>query len=112
MSQTHWPFEPAVRDVLRQLARGDFATLAASGRCSAADLQRAVSDYGRTILVPPRDEELSLEVVQIETSASAAWSVVVDLRTLEEGRSDLAIELTVHEQAGGFVVEVHDLHVL
>ncbi|MGY1707882.1 hypothetical protein ACI8AC_00030 [Geodermatophilus sp. SYSU D00758] len=40
------------------------------------------------------------------------WLVVVDLRTAEEGRSDLSLEGVVVETDAGPVVGVHDVHAL
>lgn len=39
------------------------------------------------------------------------WDVIVDLWTLESGKSDLVLALRVHEAGAGFRFEIDSLHV-
>ena len=113
-----WPFEAAVREVVGLLARGEYAALARlSGgvRLSATQLRTAVREYGRRIVVPPLEATPPLDVVEVSPGRAArrSWSVDVDLWTVEEGPSDLTLQLTVREGEGGrYVIELDDLHVL
>ena len=110
-----WPFEPVVRAVVTQLAAGQYADLehrTGGVRLTAGQIADAVREYGRRIL-PPSDADLPLDVVPITAAAPRAWSVNVPLSTTDEGRSDLTLQLTIRAaQAGGYHVEIDDLHVL
>ena len=111
-----WPFESVVRDVVAELARGDFAALErrSSGiRLSAGELRAAAAEYGRRIVPLPAEASQALDVVPVTDADPPAWSVDVPLWTAEEGRSDLTLQLTVRAAPdGGYRVEVDDLHVL
>jgi hypothetical protein len=113
---TRWAFEPEVRDILAQLAAGDYFALeqrCGGIRLSAEDLATAVTAYGRHLVSPPKDLDLELDVAAIRNADPPAWSVAVPLHTREEGRSDLTLELTiVAAPPSGFRVELDDLHVL
>lgn len=92
-------------DVVEAMTRGR--------RLSAASLREAVDGYARTLVpVPPASLD-GLDVVRIEGSGPAAFHVVVELWTQEEGRSDLSLELRLTDLYGGaYDIEVLDLHVL
>lgn len=111
-----WPFESAVRDVVAQLARGEYAALErrSSGvRLSAGEMKAAVAAYGRRIVVPPEGAAPPLDVVRITAVESPAWAVDVPLWTAEEGPSDLTLQLTVRaDPDGGHRIEIADLRVL
>jgi hypothetical protein len=113
-----WPFEAAVREVVALLARGEYAALeklSGGVRLSASQLRAAVREYGRRIVVPPPEATPPLDVVEILPGRCArrSWSVDVDLWTVEEGRSDLTLEMTVREgNDGGYVIELDNVHVL
>jgi hypothetical protein len=113
---TRWPFDSAVRDVIANLARGEYAAVerrSAGVRLSAQELATAVVQYGRHLIPAPTEEPLPLDVVAILGSEPAAWSVDTPLWTAEEGRSDLTLQLTVRvEPEGGYQIQVDDLHVL
>jgi hypothetical protein len=89
-------------DVLEALTRGS--------RLSADELRLAVDAYGRTLVDVP-DGQWRQDVAPMDEPDS--FHVIVDLWTAEEGRSDLSLELRVHDRyQGAFEVEVLDLHVL
>ena len=116
MTDKPWPFEPVVRDIVAQLAAGYYAELerqTGGVRLSASELAGVVREYGRRIIPSPERGELLLDVVPLAAGGPSAWSVDVPLWTAEEGRSDLTLQLTVRARsAGGFDVEIDDLHVL
>jgi len=107
---TRWPFEPLLRDLIATLARGDYAEAArrtAGERLSAAEIEGAVTDYGRRLVPAPEGDALLVDVVGIQDAAPPAWSVWAPLWTAEEGRSDLTLQLTVWAQPdGGFQAEI------
>lgn len=108
-----WPFETEVRELAGLLVLGDYEAVirrSAGARLSAEALASAVAEYGRRLAFAPRDAEPPLDVVP--HAAGAGWSVQVHLWTLEEGRSDLTLELTVLADAGTpYRIEVDNLHV-
>jgi hypothetical protein len=111
-----WPFEDLVRNITVLLIRGEYARLEAlcqGVRLGAADLARAVSDYGRTLSLPPEGRDPPLGVVEVIGSGPRRWAVDVPLWSLQEGPSDLTLQLHLTEQSSGaFSVEIDDLHVL
>jgi hypothetical protein len=116
VTRDRWPFETVIRDLVAALADQDYLQLErrTSGvRLSAAELASAVGEYGRSIIVPPDDSTSFIDVVPVFGAEPRVWSVNVSLWTLEDGLSDLTLELTVRASASGeYVVEIDDLHVL
>lgn len=116
MTQDAWPFETVIRDLVDALAARNYEELerrTRGVRLSAVELAYAVEQYGRTIIVPPYGLTLELDVVPITGAQPQVWSVNVPLWTLEEGRSDLTLEITVRASASrDYIVEIDDLHVL
>ena len=101
MSSAVWPFESVVREVVQLLARGDYyglEQLTAGERLSATELAGAVREYPGTLQIPPSWEAMFLDVVPVTSADSPTWSVVVPIWTIEEGRSDLSLELTIRER--------------
>jgi hypothetical protein len=109
------PVYEALKQVVTLMADGRFEAIEdidQGGRMSAVDWKRRVREYGRTIVTPPEDDYVSADVVPIVTSDVPAWSVWYRLWTREEGKSDLAIELTVRYPGGDKVaIDVDDLRV-
>jgi len=81
-------------------------------RLSVAAIEQAVAEYGRTIVVPPKDAFDLLEASEILTAAPNTWSVTIPLWTLEEGRSDLTAEVTFAIRGGASAIELDNIHVL
>lgn len=91
----------------------EIAQLTNNQHLTAEELRQAVVGYGRNLIIPPEAEWKPRSVVELEGSTPRAWSVYVDLWTLEEGRSDLTLELTLRESGTDtYRVEVDNLHVL
>lgn len=109
------PLETAVRVIVDLLVRGEYATVEAvtgGKRLNAGELERAVADYGRT-LVPPTDDWWSTVQITPISEPASAFHIAAPLWTAEEGRSDLTVELRLQESIPGvFDTEVLDLHVL
>lgn len=91
----------------------ELAALCGGGRMNAHDLEVAVGSYGRTVVPLPTQALSLVDYVQINGAHPPAWPVQAPVFTVEEGRSDLTLELILVEQSdGGFRVELDDLHVL
>jgi hypothetical protein len=81
---------------------------------TAEQLRQAVEEYGRELQKPPEVVFDNLDVNGIEGAIPRAWWVLVDLWTVEEGRSDLTLELRLTDNTGGelYDIEINNLHVL
>jgi hypothetical protein len=105
-----------VSNVMRLLVDGrfdDLVRLTRGRRLTSIEIQQAVVDYGRRLMMPPESAYRQLmEITSIETSEPSQWSVEMPLWTREEGQSDLTIELTVTQTGSGHDVEIDDIHVL
>lgn len=75
----------------------------------AADIEQAVARYGDVTLVPLEPETWDTSVCQ--WSGGSQWGVLVDLRTKEEGLSDLVLDAIVSEEADGYHYRVHFVYV-
>jgi hypothetical protein len=109
--------EAALRTVLGLLVDGEYEVLAAmtKGRnLSAAEMRDAVESYGRTLVLPPGGKlPADLDVFEVNGSFPRRLAAVMSLTTLEEGRSDLSVELTLNEVAPGFwFTELDNIHVM
>lgn len=104
-----------IQRVMGHLVRGDYAAveaLTAGQRLNASEIAQAIADYGRQLVLPPGGSD-PRSIVELEGSAPVRWSVYVDLWTLEEGRSDLSLELTLTDSARGtYDVQIDNIHVL
>jgi hypothetical protein len=105
----------AVVEVVSLLASkryADLERLTRGMRFTAAQIEAAVADSGRTIAVLPSSGDLHTDLVRIQEPNVVSWSVVQPLRTVEEGWSDLSLELTVSVQPDGSVwIELDNIHV-
>lgn len=105
-----------IKQIVYWLVVGDFSAIEQYShgvRLSASLLKQAVADYGRTLVMPPTSAFDQLDIVRIKHAEPSAWSVRMDLWTMEEGRSDLSLECTVIDRPGDLLaVEVDNLHVL
>ncbi|WP_193367728.1 DUF7668 domain-containing protein [Pelagibius marinus] len=106
--------QPAILELVDVLMRGEFERLELDGRIgrlTAAELSRALSEYGGKLVPLPDDAFDSADCYPIEGEASK-WAVDLPLWTREEGRSDLTLALSIKEDNGKVLVEIDDLHVL
>lgn len=82
-------------------------------RLSAAEIEQAVRAYKFTLVVWPVERDCPIDIVEIDGTSPRAWSVQASAYTLEEGRSDLTLEMTlIEKESGQFRVELDNLHVL
>ncbi len=104
-----------VGKVIELLAAGRYAeieTLTKGVRLSAQEVAKAISDYGRQLVIPPEDAFGLMDVVEIRNAQPPRWSVTMPLWTREEGRSDLSLELTLIRGQKALDIEIDDIHVL
>ena len=103
-----------IGEIVEALVRGDFDLLEADGRAGrvgATGLRQSLREYGRTLVALPETAYSLIEAVEVTTSANL-WSLVVPLWTVEEGRSDLSLELTAVETPDGWGCVIEGLLVL
>lgn len=97
------------------LAGHDFvglATWSKGVRMNQAEMETAVREYGSDIIVPPGQAIPNLDVVKVMNTKPERWNVDIPLWTTEEGRSDLALEVTMIESGQEWMdVEIDDIHV-
>lgn len=104
-----------VRQVIELLVAGKYTEVEAltnSIRLSAQEIAKAITDYGRQLVLPPADAFGLMDVVEVRNAKPRRWSITMRLWTQEEGRSDLSLELTLSADAQSFAIELDDIHVL
>jgi len=105
-----------VHRLVEMLVAGDYHGVAEAThgrRFTAEQLRQAVKEYGRELRMPPRAVFDDLDLNEIEGAHPRAWWGLVDLWSVEEGRSDLTLEIRL-TAAGGklYDIEIDNLHVL
>ena len=102
-----------VRSIVGMLVAGEWALLdrlTPGSAVSAAELRSAVIDYGQTLVMPPAAALAQLDAIEVEGASQRTLDVRIPLWTVEEGRSDLQLVLTLKEVADGlWDAEVDDL---
>ena len=107
------PMREAVREVVDVLAAGRHDQLVSDGRAgrlTAEELDRAVREYGRTLVALPEEAWALVALYRLEDGSGVALEV--PMWTTEEGRSDLTLSLTVSERDGAVAIEIDSLDVL
>lgn len=105
---------PALRSVVEELVRGNYLVLeqdGRAGRVGAQGLKRAIEEYGCHLIDLP-EEAFEISNPIPASDRPGAWHVDLDLRTVEEERSDLTISMTVIDTGDDVQVEIDDCHVL
>ena len=105
-----------VKHVVELLVAGEFdaaAQITGYSRLSAGDIAEAIRSYGRTLVIPPSHAWQELDIVTVAAAADPTWSVVCNLWTLEESRSDLSLVCTVAKSAviEGATIEIDGVYV-
>ncbi|MCW7539771.1 hypothetical protein OOT46_18200 [Aquabacterium sp. A7-Y] len=80
------------------------------GRLPPQELDAAIAQYGRTLVVPPHDVLDHADVYELEDGSG--WFVDLPLWTAEEGMSDLTLSLSVKTDGRHVLLGISDLHVL
>ena len=106
-------WRPTLREIVDAIAEGDYelsrgiAFVAPTGSATAKYIRENIEDYTGTLVRLPEESWSSSVYRWMRTH----WYVVVDLWTLEEGRTDLALIVNVFESGEGFRFEVESVHV-
>ena len=104
------PMPPAAEQLVERivgwLVDGEYDTVAAfshNDRMTTAQMRDAVEEYGRTLLrLPPGWlDTTAASVIPIDYRHHAALAVSVDFHTVEEGHSDLTLQLEVFQTDSG-----------
>src|SRR5438876_11989961 len=106
-------WRPTLREIVKALAEGDYAL--AAGVHSVAPVRPAVAHqmqayirkYGETLTALP-DEAWQTSISQW---MGTYWDLLVDLWTVQSGRSDLVLGVRVFEHEGGFRFEIDSVRV-
>lgn len=102
-----------VTDLLAQMKYGDLAILSKGTRLSAGEIQILVTEYGRKIVPLPPEGFARLDIVAINGTDPQRWSLHVPIFTVEEGQSDLTLQLTLIDSSNEhYAIAIDDLHVL
>ena len=106
-------WRPTIREIVRAFAEGDYElargvrAVTPPSTAKAERMREYVADYGETLTELP-DETWKSSVTQW---MAVRWDAMVDLWTVESGRSDLALYFRVFEVEDGFRFEIASLHV-
>lgn len=108
--------EGAVRAVVDLLVAGDYVAIERSdegGLVSAEEIGTAVAEYGRTLATPEEGWFDAVALTRAVDSSRPRFHADVPLWTVEDGRSDLTLELQITELvSGGYATTVLGIHVL
>ncbi len=74
---------------------------------NAAGIEETIQDYGAQLVSLP-EETWNTSVCQWY---GQHWDVMVDLYTVDEGASDLVLQLRVYEEGTDYIFEVHLVYV-
>lgn len=107
--------ERTLRSVVELLVRRDYVgleRLTHSVRLTACEIEAAVKDYGRTLVMPPPGAFSRVDIVPIRATAPAAYSIRFRLFTEQDGESDLEIQATFVEGGSPGVMKIEIDNVL
>jgi len=105
---------PALNSLVHELVAGNYARLESDGRAgrlTARMLGQAVAEYGH-ILVDVPNEAFEVGRAYAIKGESLCWAVDLPLWTVDEGRSDLTLQVTARSTPDGVLMRIDDLHVL
>ena len=106
-------WRPQLREIVKALAEGDYdisrgiSSVTPPSKATADQIRTYIADFGEALADLP-DEAWDSSVSQW---IGTHWDVLVDLWTVESGRSDLVLNLRVFETNTGFRFEIDSLHV-
>ena len=106
-------WRPALREIVKALVHGDYTlakgiqSVAPLSVDSADRIQKYIAAYGETLAELP-DETWTTSCSQW---MGTHWELLVDLWTLESGRSDMVLDARVFEAEDGFRIEIHAVYV-
>ncbi|MFD9902449.1 hypothetical protein [Mesorhizobium sp. NPDC059025] len=101
--------ESAVNTVMALLVERRYAEIeriTGGIRMNAGDLGNIVSEYGIEIVMPPEGRYRELDVISVSLAGMPTFSVVTDVWTKIDGKSDVSIEMTVKIDGEDVIVEI------
>ena len=106
-------WRPIIAAIVKGIALDDYeilrgATLVSPPSAALADrIRKNIAAYGETVT------DLSDDTWRRSVSRwrRTYWGLLIDLWTVESGRSDLALSVHVFESSDGFRFEIDDVHV-
>ena len=102
-----------VTDLLSEKKYNEIKSLCNGVRLTTSELEYAVKKYGRKIIALPNEGYEKLDVIEVSDTNPKEWSVNVPIYTVEEGMSDLTLELSlINSPLELYKIEVDNLHVL
>lgn len=84
--------------IVRMLVRKEYDGLEAMSdgiRLKAEHIASGISEYGRTLVDPPKEAYDALDIIQISGEVPSQYSIRFLLFTAEEGESDLELRVTL-----------------
>ena len=106
-------WRPTLKKIVEAFVRGDYGLkkripfVAPIPPATARQMKKYVAEYGET-LCALSDDTWSTSVAQW---MGPHWEVLVDLWTVESGRSDMVLHVIVSEAKNGFRIKVHLVYV-
>ena len=106
-------WRPIFAEVVHRFALGDFTWgdgvrgVAPISEATAGQIRDYIADYGATLTALP---EATWET-SVAQSMGSTWHVLVDLWTVQEGRSDLVLHADVEEVGGDAWITVRMVYV-
>lgn len=106
-------WRPLLRRIVQAVAEGNEQALGgmeptiAVSPTAINDMVASVADYGETVIDLPEETWNS----SIAQWMGTHWDVLVDLWTVESGRSDLVLAVRVFEYGGDYRFEVDSIYV-
>lgn len=89
--------EGTLRDIMNLFVRKDYVALeklSKGVRLKASEIEEGITEYGRTIVVPPAEAFQNIDVIPIRGHVPQEYSIRFDFYTIEEGKSDLQLQAT------------------
>ena len=105
-------WRPALQEAIKRFAQGHYSlagirSMEPISEATADHIRKSIENYGETLADLP-DETWETSVCQWMRTH---WDVLVDLWTVESGKSDLALSARVFEVENGFRIEIDSVHV-
>jgi hypothetical protein len=108
------PVRSALDEIVPLLVAGrmeDIQRIDRGGRMKADEWRTRIAEYGKTLRKPPQGDFETSDVIPLQGQEGSAWSVWYRLWTVEEGKSDLAVELTVYYDGQNVEIDADSLRV-
>ena len=103
----------ALASIVRALACGDYSLSSLPDHFirptpqDAVRIKAAISDYGTTITELPAESWDTSVCIWYDPE----WDALIDLWSIEEGRSDLVLHAKIKEKDQGYTYEIHLVYV-